>query len=147
MVIEMNIEGSKTSGQSQDIDEMIASFLPNKPTGAGERNEQRKAPRFRVKWHADILTEEQSTHHGFINDISTLGASFYLGSSLHTKKCTLHIHVPPLDLKNESHIMEVSGKVVYEVYDGDQQLFRAAINFLRFNPESDLEYLRQRLTK
>ena len=86
-------------------------------------------------------------YHGFINDISTVGASFYLDSSLHTKKCSLHIHVPPLDLKNEPHIIEVSGKVVYEVYDGDQQLFRAAIDFLRFNPESDLEYLRERLTK
>ena len=132
----MNIEGGNTFESSQDIDDMLASFSPEKSTGAEKIKEQRKAPRFRVKWHAEIIIDDQIAYHGFIND-----------SSLHIEKCTLRIHVPPLNLKIKPHIMEVFGRIIYVVYDGEKQLFRAAINFLGFNPESDQPYLGERLTK
>jgi hypothetical protein len=133
--------------QPENIDEMLLSLSPQKSTGAVERNEQRKTPRFRVKWHADILVDEQCKDQGFIHDISTMGAAIYLNSSLSIEKCTLHIHVPPLNLQSESHVIEVSGEIVYVVYDGDKQLFRAAISFIRFHLESDRAYLDERLTK
>jgi hypothetical protein len=120
---------------------------PQDITDAEEGKEQRKAPRFRVGWHTDIFFDDKSMHHGFINDISTLGASIFLDSGSIPEKSTLHIHVPPLSLTSEPHIIVVSGKVVYVVYDGDKQLFRAAFVFLKFHLESDLAYLGERLTK
>ena len=152
-----DIEGSNTCDLSKNIDDMLASFTPaespvesmdaQKSTTTRKSKEPSKVPRFRVKWHADIVLEDRSIHHGFINDISALGTSICLNSSLRTIKCTLRIHVPPLDLKSDTHIIEVSGKLVYLVHDGNQQLFRAAISFLKFHFESDLAYLRERLIK
>lgn len=147
----MNIEGDNNLEVSQDIADMLASFSPQKSTCAGERNEQRaeqrEAPRFRVKWHADILMDDKNTYRGFIKDISTHGASIYLSSCLRLEKCLLLIYVPPLNLASKPHIIEVYVKTVYVVYDGEKQLFRAAFNFIRFHPESDRIYLGERLTK
>jgi hypothetical protein len=142
-----DVEGS--DGLSQELDDIISSFSSPTQTGAGKGKEKelRRAPRFRVNWHADVISDDHVMYHGFINDISAIGASVFLESSLHTKKCTLHIHVPPLNLKSKSHLMKVSGKPVYVVYDGDKQLFRTAISFIRFNPESELAHLKERLTK
>jgi len=142
-----NIEGNKTPELSQDIDDMLASFSPQKTSGSLGNNEQRKASRFRVKWSVDVHIDDKVAYHGFINDISIVGASICLNTSFRANKCTLHIHIPPLDLTSKLRIMEVSGMLVYVVYDGSQQLFRAAINFLRFNPESDSAILKERLTK
>ncbi len=132
---------------SQDINDILATLSPKKVSVAVGCNEKRKAPRFRVKWFADILTDDHVIYHGFVNDISTLGVSIYLNSNLNNAKCRLRIHVPPLNLTSKPHMIEVFGKVLYVVYDGDKQLYRAAINFLRFNPESDLAMLDERLTK
>jgi hypothetical protein len=140
-------DGEDVSDLSQDINDILASFSSNKTTGEVESTEKRKAPRFRVKWFADILTDEHVVYHGFVNDISTLGASIFLNSNLNTAKCTLRIHVPPLNLMSKPYVMEVSGKILYVVYDSDKQLFRAAVSFIRFNPESDLSFLDERLTK
>lgn len=143
-----DIDGGGTPDVSQDLADILSSFSPQKPKGAGESKEHRKAPRFRVKWQADVLIDGQSAHRGSISDISTHGASIYLNSSLQTaKSAVFHIYVPPLNLTSKPHIMAVSGKIVYVVYDGDKQLFRAGVNFLRFNPESDLAYLDERLKK
>lgn len=143
-----DIEGSSTPDLSQELADILSSFSPQKSTDAGIRKEHRKAPRFRVKWHADILIDEQSAHRGIINDISTQGASIYLNSNLPIiESVTLHIHVPPLHVTSKPHLMAVAGKIIYVVYDGNKQLFRAGVNFLRFDLESDLAYLGERLTK
>jgi hypothetical protein len=132
---------------SLDIDDMLASFSPKKTSIAVGNQDQRKSPRYRVKWHADILTDDQITHKGFVKDISVKGASVYLNSNLHMAKCTLRIHVPPLISTSKPHIMEVFGRIVYVVYDGEKQFFHAAISFIKFHPESDLANLGERLTK
>lgn len=142
-----DIKESGTPDLSQDIADILSSFSPQKSPVAGNSKEFRKAPRFRVKWHADILIDGQSAHHGSINDISTQGVSVYLNSNLPTVKCALHIHVPPLNLTSKTHVVAVSGKIVYAVYDGNKQRFRAGVNFLSFNLESDLKYLDERLTQ
>jgi len=142
-----NIEDSSTSELSQDIDAMLASFSAGTSAGTLEKNEGRKAPRYRVKWHADILIGNHSKHHGFINDISTVGASIYLNHGLPQIKSTLHIHVPPLSATSKPYVIKVSGMIVYVVYDGEKQLYRAAINFLKFNVESERALLDERLTK
>lgn len=116
-------------------------------TGAGEHKEQRKAHRFRVGWHTDIILGDQSTHQGFINDISTMGASIFLSDGLTSEKATLHIHVPPLSRTSAPHVIVVTGKSVYVVFDGDKQMFRTAFVFLKFQQESDQAYLEERLSK
>ena len=133
---------------SQDAGKMAASFPPPQKSSGTEKNkEQRKAPRFRVKWHTHITLNSQGTHHGFIDDISIHGASVFLNNKLIPDKWTLHIHVPPLGITSKPHVIEVSGKTVYIVYDGNKQLYRAAINFLIFNPVSNLAYLGERLAR
>ena len=131
----------------EDVDQMLASILPQTAPAATASPAQRKIARFRVKWHADILIDGQNIYHGFISDISTAGASVYLDNNVHPLKPTLRIHIPPLSVTGKSHILEVSGKTVYVVYDGDKQLYRAAISFTRFHVESDMEYLEERLNK
>jgi len=141
------IEGSNTPDLLQDQAEIPSPISSPSLAGEVERKEQRRIHRFRVGWHADIIFDDQSTHQGFINDISILGASLFLDSSSIPKQSTLYIHVPPLDLKSESHIIVVSGRTVYVVYDGDRQLYRAAFLFLKFHQKSDLAYLGERLSK
>src|ERR1017187_1952759 len=86
--------GGDASALSQDLDDLISSFSPQDSTGTLKSKEQSAIPRFRVKWHADIVLDAHNTHHGFINDISRLGASIYLDTSLPLARHTLHIHVP-----------------------------------------------------
>ena len=144
---------SNTGDLLLNIDDMLSSFAPQESVdtllsiNTRKSKEKSKPPRFRVKWHADIIFEDQSTDHGYINDISEQGTSICLNSSLHTMKCMLRIHVPPLNIKCSTRFIEVTGKLVYLVYDSNQQLFRAAISFMKFNFESDLAYLNERLTK
>ena len=142
-----NMEEINTSELSQDLDDILSSFSPPKSTDALKSKGPSAVSRFRVKWRADVVIDGQSTHHGFVNDISTLGASIYADSSLPLVKSTLHILVPPLSSTSPPHIIEVSGRTAYVVFDGDKQLYRAAVNFLQFRLESDLAFLDERLTK
>jgi hypothetical protein len=75
---------------TDDIDAMLASFAPPKQPSELQIIEKRYAPRYRVKWKAEVVTDDKSTYQGFINDISTVGASICLNTSLHTTKCTLY---------------------------------------------------------
>lgn len=143
-----DIEGSGAPDLSQDLADILSSFSQQQSTDAVHGKEHRKAPRFRVKWHTDILIDGQSAQRGSINDLSTQGASIYLNNSLPAAKLvTLHIHVPPLNLTNKPHIIAISAKIVYVVFDGTKQSFRAGVDFLRFNLESDLAHLGERLIK
>ena len=141
------IEGISNSDWPSDFDDLLTSLSPAKSAGDNKSKGQSKVSRFRVKWQADLIAKDRSAHHGFINDISTLGASIYLNSNLYPERPTLHIYVPPLSSTFKPHVIEVAGRTVYVVYDGEMQLYRVAVNFLRFNLESDREFLENRLTK
>ena len=143
----MSVEGSNAHELLLDIDDMLASLSPQKLSVPMSTLEQSKVAHFRVKWHAEIIIDGENAHHGFINDISTRGACVCLTQCLSSTKCTLKIHVPPLNSKGSTHFIEILGRLVYVVHDGNQQLFRAAINFLKFNFEGDLAFLGERLTK
>lgn len=137
-----------TGDSSSDINDMLASFsTPQKVPGADIGNDKRKASRYRVNWRAAVISNEKGTNQGFLNDISTLGASIYLDASLPLASCTIHIEVAPLSLTSKPYVLTAAGKVVYSVYDGNKHLFRAAINFVRFEQASDLAFLEERLTK
>lgn len=143
----LEIAGGNGQVLPEDIDEMLASILPRNTPVAADRNSRRKAPRFRVRWHADILIDGRNIDHGFVSDIFTDGACVYLNNNVHPLKPTLRIHIPPLNSTSRPHIIEVSGKTVYIVYDGDKQMYRASISFTRFRVETDVAYLDERLNK
>ena len=109
--------------------------------------EQRRAPRFRVNWHAEIVFADQTVHRSFINDISVQGASVFLGDNVTTEEATLHIHIPPLTKTSPPHVLVVSGRMVYTVFDSDKQMYRIAFVFLRFRQEPDRAYLEERLSR
>ena len=131
----------------EGIDEVLASFSSQKPPSELKIIEQRHAPRYRVKWKAEIVADDKRAYQGFINDISTIGASICLDKSLHTTKCTLRIFAPPLSSVNKPHLIEVTGRFVYMVFDGRLQLYRLAISFVSFHQDSDGKFLEDRLTR
>ena len=113
---------------------------------AGKHPECRSEPRIHVRWHAKALIDGHSAYNGFVKDISLKGADIFLGHSLQKVKfVNLHIHVPPLSVTSDPRIVEVSGKIIYTAYDSNESLFHTGINFLQFNLESDLAYLRSRI--
>ena len=149
------LSSSSTELSQFDINEMLASFGQPQaqthgtlnPPFAGKNKEQRKTPRYIVNWRAIIVTDEKGTVHGLIKDISMSGASIYKEVSLPVVNCALHIQVSPLVIGSKPYVMVVDGKVIYSVYDGNKNLFRTAITFLKFHKKSDQDYLEERLTK
>lgn len=111
------------------------------------QKEQRREHRFRVGWHVDIVFPDRSAHRGFIKDISILGAAVFLEESPNSDDAELHIHIPPLDRVSQPHIVVISSRMVYVVFDGDKRQFRAAYVFSRYHQESDRAYLEERLAK
>ena len=132
---------------SQDLADIISSFSPQETPPPGKPAELRRTPHYRVRWNAVIAAEGQAPLRGFINDISTEGASFYLERRLLPVKATLHIHIPTLSPDHEPRLLSVPGNIVYVVHDSNQQMFRAAISFSRFQSASDKAYLEERLDK
>jgi len=109
--------------------------------------ETRKEPRIRVKWYADAIIDGVGAYRGFLKDISLNGTDLFLDSNLqHVKVMKLRIYVPPLSKSSEPRAMEVTGKVVYTIYDGNESLFHTGLNFSQFNSESDQAYLKSRIT-
>ncbi|MDO8465725.1 MAG: PilZ domain-containing protein [Gallionella sp.] len=122
--------------------------LPSGPTDARSHEEQRIEPRVHVRWHVDVFVDGQAVYHGFIKDISLKGADVFIDHNLQNVKLVkLLIHVPPLSVTSDHHVVDVSGKVVYTSHDSDELLFRTGINFLKFNLESDQAYLQSRLAR
>ena len=131
-------------GSSAPADQATPSSTPDVP----KHIENRSEPRIRVRWHVDALVEGQPVLHGFVRDLSAKGADIFLGRNLqNVKSVKLHIHVPPLSVTGEHHIVEVSGKIVYTAHDSEELLFHTGIVFVKFNLDSDMEYLKSRLVK
>lgn len=122
--------------------------LPSDPAVARTHEEQRIEPRVHVRWHVDVFVDGQAVYHGFIKDISSKGADIFVDHNLQKVKLVkLLIHVPPLSVTDDHHVVDVSGKVIYAAHDSEELLFRTGVNFLKFNLESDQAYLRSRLAK
>lgn len=121
---------------------------PSAPIDPPKNDESRSDSRIRVRWHVDIFVEGQSVQYGFVRDISLKGADIFLDRNLqNVKSVKLNIHVPPLSVTEVHHAVEVSGKVVHIIHDSDELLFHTGIVFLKFNLDSDQEYLKLRLGK
>jgi hypothetical protein len=109
--------------------------------------EHRTEPRFRVKWPATVIVNEQNSHRGLIKDISTKGAAVLLDAHLHsTKFVNIRIHLPSLNAATGPRTIEIYGKIVYSIHDSNEFLFRTGVSFLKFHQESDQAHLSARLT-
>lgn len=143
----MNVAEEGVLTSPDDVDAMLAAFMSKSVPATTSRQTRQKTPRFRVRWHVDILMDGHNIFDGLINDISTAGASILLAHNVHPLKPTLRIHIPPLCSTSKPHFMEVSGKTVYMVYDGGKQLYRASISFTKFHAQTDMAFLEERLNK
>ena len=139
---------TKNAGKNStpDLSRAAAQAAPSTQTGAKKYVECRNEPRIHVRWHADAFIDGQEVYRGFLKDISLKGADIFLEHNLQMEKFVrLHIYVPPLSATSDPHVVKVSGKIVYTAHDNDETLFHTGINFLRFNLESDLAYLKSRI--
>ena len=149
------LKPQSTELSQSDINEMLASFAqPQSPTQgtknqeiSSKNNEQKIRARYIVNWKAIVASNEKGTVKGTISEISRYGASIYKEDWLPLGNCTLHIQVSPLDPVSKTHVMTVDGNVIYSVYDSKKNLFRTAIQFLKFHKKPDLAYLEERLAK
>jgi len=133
-----------------DTEESVAPGLPQAKTEAtppaGKFIECRSEPRVHVRWYADAFIDGHDVYHGFIKDVSLHGTDIFLEHNLQNVKfLKLHIYLPPIGVSSEQHVVEVSGKIVHIVYDSNESFFRIGVNFLQFELESDLAYLRSRI--
>lgn len=98
------------------------------------------------KWHTDVIVEGHDVYHGFVKEISMQGAKLYLEHNLQNDKLVkLQIHIPPLEAAVEPHVIEVTAKINYTIYDSVEDFFRSGVNFTRFSLESDSAYLETRI--
>lgn len=129
-----------------NLSQATAKVTPPAPIDTGKHKECRSEPRIHVRWHADVFIDGQGGCRGFVKGISLKGTDIFLEHSLQDVKFVkLHIHVPPLLVTSDHHVMEVSGKVIYTAYDSNEFLFHTGVNFLQFNLKSDLAYLQSRI--
>lgn len=125
----------------------IADATPSIQASAKGLKEHRSEPRFRVKWPAMVIVNEQNSCRGLIKDISTKGTAVFVNINLQAVKfINLHIYLPSLNTATSPQTIEVYGKVIYSVHDNNELLFRTGISFLRFYQESDKTHLNARLT-
>ena len=130
-----------------DLSPQAARMSAKKPAARKGSKEHRVEPRFRVRWRMIAFVDAKGLHHGSIRDISTKGAAILLDRNLPPQGfIKLHIYVPPPHTSKISCIVEVYGKIVYSIYDGQEQLFRIGVTFLKFHSESDPAFLEKYLT-
>ena len=125
----------------------IAGTTPSDSTDARKYREFHEAAHPHYKWHAEVLVDGHDVYQGIVKDISIKGLNLILDHNLQNAKFVkLHIHVPPLDIGSPHHILEVTGKITFAVYDSVEGSFRSGISFLEFTLESDRAYLNSLLS-
>ena len=133
---------AETKGSSAPV----AKATPSAATDAGKHEECRSESRVHVRWHVDAFVDGQGVYQGFVKDISLKGADIFLDHNLQNVALVkLHIHVPPLQVTSDHHVIGVSGKIIHSTHDPYELLFRTGVKFLKFNLESDLACLQSRI--
>lgn len=123
----------------------VSKATPSAPTGTGKYEELHGESHPHVRWHADVLADGH-VYRGFVKDISTKGANLFIEHNLQNSRLIkLHIHVPPLAVTSQPHVLEVSAKIISTIYDGSEDSFRSGIIFQKFTQESELAYLQSRI--
>lgn len=108
--------------------------------------EQRNEPRLRVHWDVAAIWGGLAPCHGFVGDISSVGATVYLDRNpLNVKSATFLIQVPPLKEEDATRAIEVDGKIIQTLHDSTEMMFRAGIQFGKFRDETDAAYLARRI--
>jgi hypothetical protein len=115
---------------------------PNQP-----EQEARSQRRILLKLRAVVFVDAQQSVSGVVKDISINGATLCLDYNLHkVKTIRLSIQFPPLVANEKPRAIEVSGNLIYTVYDSGNIYFRSGISFTKFIADSDQQFLQQRLS-
>lgn len=105
-------------------------------------HEARATPRYRVRWRAEIIIDAQTTYYGHLKDISIGGAAVLMEHNIKSPlSVTLFLEIPSANAFNAPHILQVEGKVIDTIYEGDSAYFRTGIAFRRFVPADELTFL------
>ena len=115
--------------------------------GSYHGGEHRDNNEIHLKLRVKAIVEEQRIHHGFIKYLSLKGATLFLDHNLQNiNTIKLQIHIPPnFEIQENPRVVEVSGKVLYSIYDSKEWQFRSAINFDHFYSESDRKYIESKI--
>jgi len=104
-------------------------------------------PHPHFKWHAEALVDGHDVYHSIVKDISREGLSLILDHNLQNSKIVkLRIYIPPFEISNPHHVMEVSGKITSTIFDSGEEAFRSGIKFVQFTQDSDQTYLQSLLS-
>jgi hypothetical protein len=141
-----SVTADAKGSKAPDLSKTTPKVTPSAPIDAEIHKELRIEPRIRVRWYADALIDGQGVYQGFVKDISLNGTDIFIDLNLQKVKFVkLRIYVPPLSKASTPHVMEVSAKVIYTAYDGNESLFHTGVNFTQFNLASDQAYLQSRI--
>lgn len=135
-----------TAVTQQDLAEAVTEpeqpVIPPSPQPVAPAHEARATPRYRARWRADIVIDAKTTYYGHLKDISIGGAAVLLEHNIKSPlSVTLYLEVPSAHALNPPHILQVEGKVVDTIYEGESAYFRTGIAFRRFIPAEDLAFL------
>jgi len=109
-------------------------------------HEARATPRYRARWRVEVTLDAQTTYYGHIKDISVNGAAVLLEHNIKSvQSATLFIEITFEQMQTPPHIIQVEGKVVDTIYEGDSAYFRSSITFRRFIPAEDRAFLEHHL--
>lgn len=140
-------DGADAAVAPQDIVEAVTEpaqqIIPQSPLPvAAPPHEERTTPRYRVRWRAEIIIDAKTTYYGHLKDISIGGAAVLLEHNIKSPRpVTLYLEIPSMHAQNAPHILQVEGKVIDTIYEGDSSYFRTSIAFRRFIPADDLAFL------
>jgi hypothetical protein len=125
----------------------IAAITPNATPNIKGHQDAHSKPHPHFKWHAEVLVDGHDMYQGIVKNISMKGLNLILEHNLQNSKLVkLHIHIPPPDISDPPHVLEVSGKITSTVYDNDEESFRSGISFVQFTLDSDQTYLQSLLS-
>lgn len=138
----MSDENTTDVPEAKDAQSVAAAPATHEPV----HFEHHSNTHIHVRWHIDALIEGHQILHGFIKDISHNGGEIFLDHNLRNiNQIKLRIHVPPLDTTSSHHVIGLSAKIIYTIYDPSEFLFRSGIKFTKFELESEQTYLLSRI--
>ena len=126
----------------------VSEKTPSATNNKSKYESVHDVPHPHFRWHADALVDGHEVCQGIVKDISMKGVNFFPDHNLQNAKLIkLKIHVPPLIVNAPHHVLEVTGKITFTVYDSVEDAFRTGISFLEFAVESDRAYLLSRISE
>ncbi len=142
----LDMRTSTVTNTEADLSCSTLQLLPSAIVNSRMDQLSQLEPRIRVRWHAEAFIEGKGVYKGFLKGISAKGTDIFLDLNLQkVESVKLRIHMPPHGSVPIQRVMEVTAKVIYSAYDGNEFLFHSGLNFTRFSLASDHVYLQSRI--